>query len=143
MADALGIEPNSRLQPITYGFDWACLAGAWPAPTIQGAFLHGDVDEMVRGVHSAELRRRGFGISAAEILLLLGMPCGGMGRALRGLDVQRQPLLPPFVLRARVDHYGPIDRSVKRDLALRDFIGCHSTVPGRLRVGEDADGLSS
>src|SRR2546427_8064702 len=36
----------------------------------------------------------------------------------RGLDVPCQPLLPPFVLGAGVDHHGAIRRPVERDLPL-------------------------
>ena len=46
-----------------------------------------------------------------------------------------------FVLRAGVDYHGAIGRPVERDLALRDFISRRRTMRGRLRVGEDADGL--
>ena len=94
---------------------------------------------MVGGGHGAQLRRRSFRIGAAEILLLLRGARSGLEGALRGLDVTFQPLLPPFVLRAGVDHHRPIGCPVERDLALIGFIGSARTVRGRLRVGEDAD----
>ena len=78
-----------------------------------------DLHPMVGGGHGAELRRRGVRIRAAEVLLLLRGPDRGLHRAIRGLDVPCQPLLPPFVLRAGVDHHGPIGRPVERDFALR------------------------
>src|SRR5499427_9626935 len=139
--DACGMRSNSRLQSITCGFDWARLVRARPAPAIHGPFLHRDVHQMVGSVHGAELRCRGVRIRAAEVLLLLYGPNGGLHRAIRGLDVPCQPLLPPFVLRAGADHHGAIGPPVERDLALRDFIRRRRTMRGRLRMGEDADGL--
>jgi hypothetical protein len=94
---------------------------------------------MVGSVHGAELRCRRVRIRAAEVLLLLSGPDGGLHRAIRGLDVPRQPLLPPFVLRAGVDYHGAIGRPVERDLALRDFIRRRRTMLGRRRLGQHAD----
>ncbi len=130
---------DGRLEPRAYGFDWARLLGTGPAPALPRPFLHGDIHQMVGGVHGAELRRRGVRIGAAQIRRLLSGPCSGLDGALRGLDVPCQPLLPPFVLRAGVDHHRAIRRPVERDLALIGFLGCARTVLGWLRVGEDAD----
>ena len=135
----LGLRADGRLQPRAHGFDRAWLLGAGPAAAIHRPFLHSDVHLMVGGVHGTELHRRGFGIRTAEILLLLGTPCGGLCCTIRGLDVPLQPLLPPFVLRARVDHHGPIGRPVERAVALIGFLRRHRTLPGGLRVGEHAD----
>src|SRR6266487_705399 len=107
-SDALGIGLDSSLQPIVHSFDRAWLVGAWPPPAIYGPFLHRDVHEMVGGRHSAERRRRRFGIGAAEILLLLSRARCGLERALRGLEVTFQALLLPFILRAGVHHDRPI-----------------------------------
>ena len=137
--DALGVGLHSSLQSVTHGFDRAWLVGARPAPAIHGLFLHRDVHQMVGGMHGAELRRRRFGIGAAEILLLLSSARDGLECALRGLEVTFQALLLPFILRAGVHHDRPIGPPIERDLALRGFIGCPRTVLGRLRVGEDAD----
>ena len=90
-------------------------------------------------MHGAELPRRGVRIGVAEIFLLLSSTCSGLDRAIRGLDVTYQPLLPPFVLRAGVDHHRSIRRPVERDLTLIGFIGRGRTVLGRLGVGEDTD----
>ena len=138
-ADALGVRSNGRLQPLVHGGDRAWLVGARPAPAIHGLFLHGNVHSMVRGGHGAELQRRRFRISTAEIRLLLRSPGCSLDRALRGLEVPCQPLLPPLVLRAGVHNHRPIRCPVERHLALRGFLGRHSPVLGRLRVGEDAD----
>src|SRR5262249_10568458 len=84
--NALGVRPNSRLQPIACGGDRAWLVGAWPAPTIHGLFLPVDVAKMVRGGHGAELHRRRFRIGTAEIRLLLRSPGCGVQGARRRLD---------------------------------------------------------
>ena len=91
--------------------------------------------------HGAELRGRSVRIRAAEVLLLCSGPDRGVQGARRRLDVSCQPLLPPFILGAGVDHHGAIGRPVERDLALRDFLRRRRPMLGRLRVGEDSDGL--
>jgi hypothetical protein len=91
--------------------------------------------------HSAELHGRGGRIRTAEVLLLFSGPDRGVQGARRRLDVSGQPLLPPLVLGAGVDHHGAIGRPVEHDLALRDFISRRRTMLGWLRVSEDTDGL--
>lgn len=94
---------------------------------------------MVGRVDSAELRRRGVRIGAAEILVLLSGPSCMLDSTIGGLHLACQPLLSPFVLRAGVAHHRPIGPPVERDLALIDFIGRRWPGLGRLRGGEDAD----
>ncbi len=94
---------------------------------------------MIRCGHRAELRRGGFRIGTAEILLLLCGTCSRLDHAIRRLALALQPLLPPFVLRAGVDHHRSIRRPVERDLTFIGFIGRSRTVLGRLCVGEDTD----
>src|SRR6266540_5141780 len=134
--DTLCLRANSRTQSIVHGFDRPWLVTAWPTPAIQGPFLHGDVHLMVGGVHGAKLGRRRFRIGAAEIFLLLSGPDGALHSTIRGLDVPLEPLLPPFVLRARMDDHRPIGGPVERDRTLIGFIGRPGPVLGRLRMGE-------
>jgi hypothetical protein len=136
---ALGLGADGRLQPIAPGCDRARRVGAGPAPAIHGPFLHRDVHPMVGSGHRAERRRRRVRIGAAALLLLLSGPCSGLDCAIGGLDIACQPLLPPLVLCAGVDHHCAIRRPGERDLALIGFLGCDRTVLGRLRVGQDTD----
>src|SRR5215813_6719901 len=116
--DALGLGAYSRLEPITDGFDRARLVGTGPTAAIDEPFLHGDVDPMVWGGQSAERHRRGFRISTTEILPLFCKTGSSVERALCGLDVTCQPLLPPFVMRAGVHHHRALRRPVECDFAL-------------------------
>ena len=136
---ALALGADGRLEPIPQDCDGARLGGAWPAPAILGPFLHGDIEERRRRVHGAPRRRRGFRIGAADIRLLLCGARGSLQGTLRRLERTFQPLLPPCVLCAGVEHHRPLRRPVECDLALIGFIGRDRTVPSRLRVGEDAD----
>ena len=94
---------------------------------------------MVGSGHGAELRGRGGRIRAAEVLLLFSGPDRGVQGARRSLDVSCQPLLPPFVLGAGVDHHGAIRRPGERDLPFIGFIGRPGTMLGWCGVGEHAD----
>jgi hypothetical protein len=138
-ADARWLGADGELQPIADGLDRTGVVGTGAAPAIHGPFLHGDLHPMGGGGHGAELRRCGVRIRVAEVLRLLRGPDGALHRAIRGLDVPCQPLLPPVVLRAGVHHHSPIGRPGAGALARRGLIGRSRTGLGRLRVGEDAD----
>ena len=135
---ALWLSADGGLQPLSPGFDGARLGGTRPAPAILRPFLNSDLQQMIRGVHSAQLRRGSFRIGAAEIRLLLCGARSGLQGTLRRLDLTFQPLLPSFVLRAGVDNDRPIGCPVERDLTLIGFLGRARTLRCRLRVGDDA-----
>ena len=98
---ALGLGTHGCLQAIAPGCDRARLLEAGSAPARPGPCLNRHLQPRVDSGHSAEPRRRGFRIGAAEILLLLsGLGCRLDG-TIRGLDIPCQSLLPPFVLGAR------------------------------------------
>ena len=116
--EMLRMGSEGRLEPLAAGFDRARRLGAGPAPAIHGPLLHGDLSQLVGSGHGAALGRGGSRIGAAKRLLVFRGTSGGLDGAIRGLDVPHQPLLPPFVLRARVPHHRAIQRPVEGDLAL-------------------------
>src|SRR5215831_7728062 len=84
--NALGLGTHGCLQSIAYGFDRARLLEAGSAPAIHGPFLHSHLQPMVDSGHSAEPRRRGVRIGAAEILWLLSSLGRSLDGTIRGLD---------------------------------------------------------
>jgi hypothetical protein len=140
-SNALGVGVKVRLQVLAHGLHGARLLSARPAPTLHGLCFHRHLYPVVGRADRAERRRRRFRIGAAAIHVRLSGPGSPLDGTIGGRDVPDQPLLPPCVLGAGVDHHRARRRPVERDCALRDFRGRHRTVRGRLGVGEDANGL--